>query len=347
MSFSLPCPHCQSVVELPDSEAGKVTGCPECGQAFETPPLARPLDDDAPPPRPQRSVGLGIPMSAWKALSDHTPLEDEPRRPPAPFAPSMQSDWGSAPAALASHPPLEPGWQRVAAGLRFLGGLSLLYLVGNFFAACVALVGEPEAGTFSLLYSAVGIVMLLLGLLGLWDCCAMPPQSGVRGLTLTTAWMIVAGAGLLGLGLLLTVAAEEMRSSTRNYRGEEVFIAMISVLVLVLAALALAAALIMFLFVLRGIALFYRDQRLAQNIIAYFFVVLCAPVAVFILLMCLGVLLVDSRSGRGTLPLLLWTVSLVVVTGLTLWFFNLLRDTRSRIDMALQGAAATDWALRS
>ena len=33
---------------------------------------------------------------------------------------------------------------------------------------------------------------------------------------------------------------------------------------------------------------------------------------------------------------------LVVVTGLTLWFFNLLRDTRSRIDMALHGAAVSD-----
>lgn len=343
MSFSLPCPHCQSVVELPDSEAGKVTGCPECGQAFETPPLARPLDDDAPPPRPQRSVGLGIPMSAWKALSDHTPLEDEPRRPPAPFGVSLgsQPDWASAPAALASHPPLEPGWKRVASGLRFLGGLSLLYLVGNFFAACFALVGEPEAGTFSLLYSAVGIIMLLLGLLGLWDCCAMPPQSGVRGLTLTTAWMIVAGAGLLGLGLLLTVLANA--TPRRGYRGgDDMFIAMISALVLVLAALALAAALIMFLFVLRGIALFFQDQRLAQNIIAYFFVILCTPVAVVIMLMCLGVLLVDSRSGRGALPLLLWAVSLVIVTGLTLWFFNLLRDTRSRIVMALQGTAVSD-----
>lgn len=344
MSFSLPCPHCQSFLELPDSAAGTMTGCPECGQAFETPPLARPMDEDAPPPpRPQRSVGLGIPMSAWKALSDDTPLDDEPRRPPAPFGESSVSrqDWASAPTALASHPPLEPGWQRVASGLRFLGGLSLIYLVGNFFAACVALVGEPAAGTFSLLYSAVGIVMLLLGLLGLWDCCAMPPQSGVRGLTLTTAWMVVAGAGLLGLGLLLTVLANA--TPRRGYRGsDEMFIAMISALVLVLAALALAAALIMFLFVLRGIALFFQDQRLAQNIIAYFFVVLCTPVALVIVLMCLGVLLVDSRSGRDVMPLLLWAVGLVVVTGLTLWFFNLLRDTRSRIDMALQGAAASE-----
>ena len=44
------CPNCQKPVTVPDSDAGKSTKCPECGQSFPAPELYSMAAPDLPPP---------------------------------------------------------------------------------------------------------------------------------------------------------------------------------------------------------------------------------------------------------------------------------------------------------
>lgn len=343
MSLSVPCPHCQHVNELPDQDAGKIVRCTECGQAFETPPIALPLGDSGAPRRSAApSSALGIPMSAWKALSDDTPAREDDDIPPRPFGPPSSrrsTDWETLAPEPASHPALDPGWGKAAAGLKFLGVLALLFLGANVLTGCIAVAEAPFDKSLVILYPVASLIALLLCLLGLWDCCAVPAQSGVRGLTHATTWMTLAGTLLLGLGLLLSLFTYLTASpATRYGRSDEVLIVMVTGMIYLLAGLLLLAGFIMFLFVLRGMAVFFGDPKLAQAMITYFLVLLCTPVVGAIVLVCAGAILDSSRDTRKLIPLVAWGWSLLLATVLTIWFYNLVRDTRRRIDMARQNA---------
>src|SRR6185436_743613 len=103
-------------------------------------------------------------------------------------------------------------------------------------------------------------------------------------------------------------------------RSEDILIAMLTGFVYVLAVLLLLASSVMFVFVLRGMALFFNEHGLAQSILNYFLVLLCAPIAGAIVVFFLAVFLESSRATRPMIPVLAWGVALVVATFLTLWF---------------------------
>ena len=46
------CPSCQQLVTVPDSAAGQMTACPQCGKSFMPPALTGAAIDAAPPPPP-------------------------------------------------------------------------------------------------------------------------------------------------------------------------------------------------------------------------------------------------------------------------------------------------------
>jgi hypothetical protein len=336
MPLVLPCPHCQRTVELPEQEAGKVVRCPECQAAFETPPAALPMLDENGPAR--RVSTTGIPMSAWQALTDNSASVDDEPRPtrgayPAPPRPH-RAEWEAVAPVSSGHPPLESGWGRVSSGLGFISVLTLGFLGLSYLTTCIGLISGEGGAVASLFLGGITLVGMLLGLLALSDVCAMPAQSGVRSLTHATAWTALAGFILLGLGLLLLLVSSLSRPSySYGYgsRSDPFLYAAISTMVFLLAAMLLLLSYVLFVFVLRGVALFFGDHKLAQNILIFFFCSIAIPIAAIIILFCL-ISTMSYRDSERIGAMIALLVVLVVNTIVLLWFFNLLRDVRYRID---------------
>jgi hypothetical protein len=336
MSLAVTCPHCQRAIDLPEKEAGKIVRCPDCQGAFEVPPVAQPVHEDEPV---RRISTTGIPFSAWKALTDDSPPEDEPppryrgsfQQPPQPSPP----EWVALGAPATNLPPLEAGWGRVSSSLRFIGVLTIGLLGASCLFSCFGLAETSQYSTArdkgpGILLGAIALVGMALYLFALYDMCALPAQSGVRGLMQGTAWVSLAGFGCVALGLLLTLLSSLSTPVGRSPRAEAEMFGALAGMVFFLAAVLLILGTALFLFVLRGIALFFGDLKLAQGVMIYFVCLIILPMAALLVVLCL---VAEAGNRRDSLVIVL-LAGMLVNTILSIWFYSLVRDVRHRIDSA-------------
>jgi len=334
MPLAVTCPHCQRAIDLPENEAGKVVRCPGCQQAFEAPPVAQPMHDDEPV---RRISTTGIPFSAWKALTDDSPPEDDP--PPSgrgafrmpPPQQQTQPEWIAIGAAATNLPPLEAGWARVSSALRFIGLLTLGMLGATYLFSCFGLL-ETKGPTKSMgiLLGVIALVAMALYLFAIYDMCALPAQSRVRGLMQATAWISLAGFACVALGLLLTLLNSLSAPTARSPRSDAYMFAALAGMVFFLAAVLLILGTVLFLFVLRGIAVFFGELKLAQGVLIFFVCLIALPMAALLVVLCL---VAEAGNNRDS-ALFVLLVSQLVNTILSIWFYSLVRDIRYRVDSA-------------
>jgi hypothetical protein len=171
------------------------------------------------------------------------------------------------------------------------------------------------------------LIGMALYLFGLYDMCVIPAESGVRGLMRASAWIVLAAFLCTGLGLvLLLLSALTARSS----RSDAFMLSAITTMTFLAAAVLTILGAVLFLFVLRGIAVFFGDQRLAQSVLVFFFSLIIGPAAAVLVLFCL----LGKVGYYRDATLVATVMGLVVDTILSIWFFSLLRDVRARVDNA-------------
>jgi hypothetical protein len=351
MPVRINCPSCQTTLAMPESMFGKPVRCPSCKQAFQCPPdpaavrpaavpravpMAPPVVPWAPPPPPPPAPPRADPFDLDAGQPAPAPLT-----PPSPPSDGGEGgvrgragfDWGEVdePGGRASLP---RGWRRVRQGFAYLLTSALVSVVGTVMIVWLTAVmiesGGGTAGGLAplVLLALCGVASLVLWLVGLRLCCAIPRETGAQGVIVastTATWMTIGAIGLLTLLTLISSAADNQKAALVSYP------------VMFFAMGFLMAALILFLFFLLLVAFHLKERSLATSVISFVVFVFAAPWVVPASVLLLAILAGKGMSWPALLDtgrFLLLAVQLVGVG----WFIGLLYWEGAAIDRALRGA---------
>jgi hypothetical protein len=309
MPFTFKCPQCQKALSANEANVGQKVRCPGCSTVFPVPsPPAAPAV--APPPRPAVPRPAAQPKPASRPAPPPEP-EEQPEGDPFNFAapPRAASSGGRAQREYdwtrvddtADRPPLEPEWREVGRGL------DMVRLGVNLF-----------LGAYSVALVANLVILMIL----------VSRSPGMVPLY----WLLQGVAFLLWLSGFIIVGVGEFRCivipESSGVKGLALAAAICSVI-----PVANIVGWILFLVVLRSMAVYLRDRRLASQILTF---LICMAVSPVVLCLCgagLGVVIGESRNAELELlfPILIQGAFAVLFLSLSLWFGGLVQAVRGKI----------------
>jgi hypothetical protein len=240
---------------------------------------------------------------------------------------------------------MEPGWWTTRSGLRVLAAgvtillISLVLLL--LFAIVIPLLFPPPGGgNFGqggligdlgkfvvVLFVLAVIVTLILWIVGLSMCCAVPGEAGGKGLAIGSLICSVFGTVLLSAAFfaMVTLGVDPFAVPGLQERA-----AGVGMLVLASEVVAVAASVLFILF-LRSVAVSFRNEYLAANILVFlivFGIYVVGSVAGFFVLRRGFPLGPGGNLGQWVTIVRIIVITMVVVFLLLLaWFIHLLSAT--------------------
>jgi hypothetical protein len=329
MAITCLCPSCQKTLAISEEFAGQPMRCPLCHAVFQSPPAQPvPVTDGRPaavPPAEESPPWLAAPP--WLPAPEPAaprPTAPEAVTPPTPELANLRNGdsrrlpqgWHMVRYGLAIIPP-----GLVVATFVLLGSRAFLYLYA------------PELKTYQMVMLVtvpVTVLATLVALVGGGLCCLVPPETGLRRLAQAAAACLLAGqlVALLTLGfrvLFSGPAGKAAALATSAYIPADL--------------LAFAGGLV-FLFFLRGVARYFKNQRVSQSVFVCILVVGGSPLLFFFIYLLLTVtnaLVGGDGTGRDILAGLV----LYGISGVDLfWFLHVLSDVRRTVERGYLGAMA-------
>lgn len=339
MSLTATCPQCQLRLNVPDEFAGRKVRCSGCNTVFEAPapPAEVPMPAPPPPPAGMAPPDVPPPTPAWDALQG-------PGAPPPLPSPTRPADPNWDREDGYGQEPLEPGWGTVRTGLNLvrisIAATVILYAILFFANLATGLNRRGGAGA-DLLPGILGLILLglqVLLLIGRWVCISVPQQSGVKGMMLGSAicyTLIYLVACAAGFALALSIAAPRRRGGG-DFDDFAGFLAGAVIFYLLIIVLSIAAELL-FLLSLRGIALFFGNQNLAQSVFNYIITGVClffGGIALGCLMGALGGAM-GGRGGDAITGLILGAAMLIAAIVMLIWYLRILSQAGTTIELGL------------
>lgn len=324
MPITCTCPQCQKMLAISDEFAGQPMRCPLCMALFQSPgsPAAAPMPPFAagPPPTPRREAPPARqvipPNFEWPGS------KEDPRRPKSgPAGAGLNGVRGSVSSSLA------PGWHMVLRGLGIIPPSLLVVAATIFFSRIFLFLAAPEKETREIVL-LIAVPMTVLGtiaaVLGAALCCLVPPESGLRKLAQVTG-------GCLGAFLVVTLLTLAITSLFGSKTPETTGAAAASVLLplsSIPSVLLGLAGTVLFLFFLRGVALYFKNKRLAQGVLYCALFLAGSPVLLLFILLLL--LLTKNAIGGSNTGLAIVCALVTYLMGAVdlFWFLRVLGDVR-------------------
>jgi hypothetical protein len=323
MAITCLCPHCHKTLAISEQFAGQPMRCPLCMALFQS-PAAGPTAPE--PPLVQRSSGPAAPVGApWTSNSGGVPVMTAPAQ--APATASLFDLQNGAFSRLPS------GWHMVRRGLGIIPPAVLTAVFVLLGTVAFLKMADPDRTTYEmvmLLVVPVTVLSLTAAVLGGAMCSLVPPESGLRKVALAAAACLLAslGVGLAILAYRVFVMKQAGKPSALDW-GPYVPCFL----------LAFAGSLV-FLFFLRGVAQFFKNQRLAAGVLWSLIGIGASPVlflALYALLWATSAAVGGDGSG---LAILSGIVLYTIVGADVFWFLRVLGEVRQTVAKSYLGATA-------
>lgn len=355
MAISFVCPACRAVVTYEDHWAGARTPCKRCGADITVP-----AQSTASPEQIAAGEPPGLPP--YPGIS--APRFPDAQEGVRPGAPEQARDWEGRRRDLEGAPPeferdyealrvypLAPGWNIVKIGLSLMywGVVSifiaiLVYVAFALVAAGILAGGMGQANGPPLALLGV-LAMVIIGamaiagivyIIGQCLCCAVPPESGARGLAIGSVacllLLIVLGVGFFCMSFTLVRRQVQPGPGMAFAPDAAAPLWLFFLAMLVLIGLYATGHTLFVLFV-RRTASYFDNGPLVQSTVGY--------LVLYYVLMGLNLFLTLIQAvlrDPGVAPLFgcLGLIMLIVGLILLVWYLRLIAGTRDTINNALR-----------
>lgn len=334
MAAQLSCPNCGTPLQITPDLYGKMVACPTCQATLKVPtPKQKAKPKPKPKPKPRRAV-QSAPAPQPPSAPTPAPASDNP------FA----FDESASQQAYAEEPPEEGAWEaeephyeqsprqrgggnrnwgQVSDGLNLITiGIGIWY-TGLTVAFLLAMQGGGS-GNMALFGLAVGglcgLAALILSLLGLTKCKAIPQDTGIKGIVVNAWWssLIFVGGTILLIPLALMMGKQPSG-----------FLAIVAFLLGLIVVCTMITAIILFFFFLVLTAFHMQNKRLTKGIIALVVgMYLHAPVNA-------GIIFLVPTFMPSIAGALIRIFFLGTSIGLAVWFFLAVRSLSTTIQRKL------------
>jgi hypothetical protein len=324
MAITFRCPECKEQFEVEEKYGGRKWHCTNCST-----PITIPDAGDVPLDR----------------ITERAPAERRPAPPPRyddrrpPRRREEEDDYD---------PPgreLSPSWSVVRAALRVITiGVSIFLVTFAIYLAAILITLNtirpgmgPAAGQgldgvlvlVSILLFLASLALVVLWIVGQSMCCAVPSESGAKGLA--TGSLVCTVTSLVVGGLLIVFLVAMARPGLGGGGGLE----MLGVMLILLYVIGIVGY-ILFLFFLRCIAVFFGNDTLAINILIYFivFTVFLVGNVAFTLLAGMQaspIFRIGNPNQAFATGMAIMILEVVGALGLMVWFLVLLTLTAGTI----------------
>lgn len=328
MPITCMCPQCQKTLAISEQFAGQPMRCPLCMALFQSPPLQTapaPADNfAAAPPRPEAPPPW---LAASNSAAVRGPAPATARMPPAASAAELEDLRNGASSRMPS------GWHMVRRGLSVIPyGLVIaaFVLLGN---RSFVLMADPRPETYRiamLITVPVTVLATIAALLGGALCCLVPRDSGLHKLALPATACLL-GALLVALLTFGVRAGSSVPSTRANALEPSAYLP---------ADLLAFAGGIVFLFFLRGVAGFFKNQRLAKSVLWSIVGIGASPLLfLFVYLLLSATNSVVGGKGEG-LSIVAHLVLFIIIGADMIWFLRVLGEVRQTVEKIYLGARA-------
>jgi hypothetical protein len=337
MAITCLCPHCQKTLAISEQFAGQPMRCPLCMALFQAPAAAPAIAGRVTVP-PVPDLPTLVPGSRGATL------------PPVPDLPTLVPGSGGPPVIANSPPPtpstapeglqdlrtssrLPTGWHMVRRGLSIIPPAVLIALFVLLGTVAFLKMADPDRTTYEvvmLLVVPVTVLSLTAAVLGGAMCSLVPAESGLRKLALAAAGCLL---GALGLGLLILA----YRVFAMKQAGKPSALDSGSYWPCYL--LAFAGGMVFLLF-LRGVARFFKNQRLVQSILWCMIGIGASPLVFLVIYFLLWATSAAVGGDGSGLAILSGLVLYTIIGADLFWFLRVLGEVRQTVAKGYLGAAA-------